>query len=484
MKGFFANTMGALLFLCGAIAFFLNNQHEMKDSGIETIAAIATAPGEGAVAIVRVSGPDSLGIADRIFQGTHPPPSARPGGSFVHGLIAGEQEVADEVILLIYREPRSYTREDSVEIQGHGGAAATRRILRAVLAAGARLAEPGEFTKRAFLNGRIDLVQAEAVLDLIRARTDRAAQAALEQISGILSAAFNRIFDDTLVACGDLEASLDFSEDDMPPTLLQDVAGHLMEIEADYNKLLDSWDEGHILRDGARVAIVGQPNVGKSTLLNALLGKDRAIVTPLAGTTRDTIEEQMVINGYPVLLIDTAGLRDSSCLIESEGIRRTRDCISQSDVIIFVLDGSHPFSQDDMQQLKSMPKSKTIIALNKSDVSINETYDSLATDWSVTVISAAKQVGLEALKNRILKIAGIQGAIPHQAVIAERHRRLLISAHKDLVEARLLLARTIPDPALAASRLRLSLETLGTGTGRIYHEELLNNIFSRFCIGK
>lgn len=456
----------------------------MKDSGIETIAAIATAPGEGAVAIVRVSGPDSLGIADRIFRGTPPLPSARPGGSFVHGLIAGEQEVADEVILLIYRSPHSYTREDCVEIQGHGGAAATRRILRAVLAAGARPAEPGEFTKRAFLNGRIDLVQAEAVLDLIRARTDRAAQTALEQISGTLSAAFNRLYDTTLVACGDLEASLDFSEDDMPPTLLQDVAGQLKEIEADFRKLLASWDEGHILRDGARVAIVGQPNVGKSTLLNALLGKERAIVTPLAGTTRDTIEEQIVIDGYPVLLVDTAGLRDSSCLIESEGIRRTRDCIAKSDVIVYVLDGSIPFSKDHELQLQSMPKSKTIIALNKSDLPINETHKSSATDWSVINISAAKQEGLEALKSRILRTAGIQGALPHQAVIAERHRRLLISAHKDLVQAGLLLARTTPDPALAASRLRLSLETLGTVTGRVYHEELLNNIFGRFCIGK
>lgn len=456
----------------------------MNDSGIETIAAIATAPGEGAVAIVRVSGPDSLAIADRIFNGRGPLPSTRPGGAFLHGLITGEHEVADEVILLIYRAPNSYTREDSIEIQGHGGSAAIQRILRAVLSAGARLAEPGEFTKRAFLNGRIDLVQAEAVLDLIRARTDRAAQAALEQISGTLSTAFNGLYDNTLSACGDLESSLDFSEDEMPTTLLMDVAQKLRAIEADFREMLDSWDEGHILRDGALVAIVGQPNVGKSTLLNALLGRERAIVTPLAGTTRDTIEEHIVINGYEVRLIDTAGLRDSSCLIESEGIRRTRDTLNQSDVIIYVIDGSIEFSKDDQQQLKAIPKAKTIIAVNKSDIRTDDTIKSLATDWSVTYISALEKDGLNELRDLIVKTLGVHGHPPHRAVISERHRRLLISAHKDVVEAGLLLARPTPDPALAASRLRLALETLGTATGRIYHDELLNNIFSRFCIGK
>jgi len=456
----------------------------MTESGIETIAAIATAPGEGAVAIVRISGPASLPIADRIFKGKGPLPSSRPGGSFMHGIIAGAEGIADEVILLVYRAPRSYTREDAVEIQGHGGSAAIKRILREVLEAGARPAEPGEFTKRAFLNGRIDLVQAEAVLDLIRARTDRAAQAALEQISGHLSSAFNRLYDNTLSACGDLEASLDFSEDEMPPSLMQDVAAHLKGIEADFKKLLGSWDEGHILRDGASVTIAGKPNVGKSTLLNALLGRERAIVTPLAGTTRDTIEEQMVIDGYPVIIIDTAGLRDSSCMIENEGIRRARDSVEQSDVIIYVIDGSTPFSKEDAQQLELLPKSKTIIAINKSDLPAYETNKPYASDWSVINISAARQEGLHELKTRILRILGIQGGLPHRAVIAERHRRLLISAHKDIVEADLLLSRITPDPALAASRLRLALETLGSVTGRVYHEELLNNIFSRFCIGK
>lgn len=456
----------------------------MNESTTETIAAIATAPGEGAVAIVRVSGPGSLEIADRIFRGKAPLPSLRPGGGFVHGLIEGPEGVADEVILLIYKAPHSYTREDAVEIQGHGGSAAAKRILRAVLDAGARLAEPGEFTKRAFLSGRIDLVQAEAVLDLIRARSDRAAQAALEQLNGRLSGDFNALYDKTLAACGDLESTLDFSEDELPATLMAEVALKLKSIRAEFKRLLESWDEGHVLREGASVAIAGRPNVGKSTLLNALLGKERAIVTPLAGTTRDTIEEQITIDGYPVRISDTAGLRDSSCLIEQDGIRRARDLVIQADLILYVVDGSLPYSQEDRDQLSRLQKNKTIIVVNKSDISISDTIKPLAADWSVRYISAARSEGLEDLKKGIIEHLGVRGGIPHHAIISERHRHLLISAHKDIVEAGVMLSRAEADPTLAASRLRMALETLGTVTGRIYHEELLNNIFSRFCIGK
>jgi tRNA modification GTPase len=456
----------------------------MTESGIETIAAIATAPGEGAVAIVKVSGPESLAIADRIFRGKSPLPSLRPGGSFVHGLIEGQEGVADEVILLIYRAPHSYTREDAIEIQGHGGAAAAKRILRSVLASGARMAEPGEFTKRAFLSGRIDLVQAEAVLDLIRARTDRAAQSALEQLRGSLSEAFNALYDKILTACGDIESTLDFSEDEIPATLINDVTEKLKDIGAEFKTLLQSWDEGHILRDGASVVIAGRPNVGKSTLLNALLGKERAIVTPIAGTTRDTIEEQLAIDGYPVRIIDTAGLRESSCLIEQDGIRRTKTMLTQSDLTLYMIDGSLPHNQKDDVILTTLQKHKTIVVVNKIDIQTNDTIKTLASDWSVRYISAFRSEGLEGLKKCIMQHLGIREEVPHQSTISERHRYLLVSAHKDIVESSKILADSNADPALAASRLRMALETLGSVTGRIYHEELLNNIFSRFCIGK
>lgn len=456
----------------------------MKNNATDTIAAIATAPGEGAIAIVRISGPDSLALADRLFKGQGLPPSQRPANSFVHGFIVGGAGVADEVVLLIYRAPHSYTREDSIEIQGHGGSTAAKRILRQLVEAGARLADPGEFTKRAFLNGRLDLLQAEGILDLIRARTDRAAETALEQMQGTLSRSFDALYDETLTLAADLEATLDFSEDELPESVTTGVLTRLRATERHYQALLDSWDEGHLLRDGALVVIAGKPNVGKSTLLNALLGKDRAIVTPIAGTTRDTIEEQTVICGYPVRLVDTAGLRDSPCEIESEGVRRATSILSHADLILYVIDGSLPWTEEDALAIKSIPNRARLIVINKSDITRKKSKQPLAPDQSSISVSAARGTGLDELKRAIITALGIRGGQDHAATISERHRRLLVLSHKDLTEAGLLLTQTPPDPALAASRLRGALETLGEATGRVYHEELLNSIFSRFCIGK
>lgn len=462
----------------------------MTISATDTIAALATAPGEGAISIVRISGPESLLIADRLFRGKAPPPSQRPAHSFARGSIVSDNGVADEVILLIYRAPHSYTREDSVEIQGHGGSAAAKRILRAVLAAGARMAEPGEFTKRAFLSGRIDLLQAEAVLDLIRARSDRAADAALEQMNGTLSKAFDQLYDHTLALAANLEATLDFSDDELPESFLRDAIAQRASIETEFKRLLDSWDEGHLLREGARVVIAGKPNVGKSTLLNTLVGKERAIVTPIPGTTRDTIEELVVICGYSVRLIDTAGLRVSPCEIEQEGVSRARQAIYRADCNVYVVDLSQGLDEEDWATLSTLDKHKTILALNKSDliqketVKAHKTHQSTMTGYSKVFISAKCGTGINSLKEAIIQTMGVsQGGIAH-AAISERHRHLLVSAHKEVVEAGLLLTRPTPAPDLAASRLRGALETLGEVTGRVYHDELLNNIFNRFCIGK
>ncbi len=450
----------------------------------DTIAAIATAPGEGAIAIVRVSGPDSMRIADRIFVGKGPPPSQRPARSFLHGTIQGTEGVADEVILLIYRAPHSYTREDSIEIQGHGGSEASKRILRAALDQGARLADPGEFTKRAFLSGRIDLVQAEGVLDLIRARTDRAANAALEQLNGALSVSFNTLYDATLGLAADIESTLDFSEGELPESVTTNVIDQLQTLETDLMSLLSTWHEGHLLREGALVVIAGRPNVGKSTLMNALLGRERSIVTPIAGTTRDIIEEHFSIDGYMVRLVDTAGLRNSECEIESEGIRRALHHLSKADLTIYVIDGSVEVDDHDAYQLDKLNSKKSIIVINKCDIALNMTIQSIEAKWSTLLISATHRHGLDDLKGAIVSKLGILDSPEHHALISERHRRLLISAHKDIVEASLLLKRPTPEPALAASRLRGALETLGEATGRVYHSELLNNIFRRFCIGK
>ncbi len=468
----------------------------------DTIAALATAPGEGAIAIVRLSGPDSLPIADRVFQTPGRPPSQRPAQSFVHGTVMSDTGMADEVILLIYRAPHSYTREDAVEFQGHGGSAAAKRILRTVLDAGARMAEPGEFTKRAFLSGRIDLLQAEAVLDLIRARSDRAADAALEQLNGTLSRSFDHLYDQTLTLAANLEATLDFSEDELPDSIMRDVMQRRHQVESDFKALLESWDEGHLLREGALVVIAGKPNVGKSTLLNALVGKDRAIVTPIAGTTRDTIEEHIVIDGYPVRIVDTAGLRETPCEIEQEGVTRALSAITHSDCIVYVIDGTSCIAADDIDFINRLPTDKTIIVRNKIDLTLISTDRSYLSNQSDKLdqtdrsgrsdqsfhaeisISAKHGTGLADLRQAIVGKLGIRSGGASHAAISERHRQLLVLSHKDIVEAGLLLTRPIPEPALAASRLRGALETLGEVTGRTYHEELLNTIFSRFCIGK
>jgi tRNA modification GTPase len=450
----------------------------------DTIAAVATAPGESAISIIRVSGPDSLAIADRIFVNEGCPPSQRQPNRFVHGRITADGGMADEVILLIYRAPHSYTREDSIEIQGHGGSAAAKRILRAVLEGGARLAEPGEFTKRAFLNGRIDLLQAEAVLDLIRARSDRSATAALEQLDGRLSCLFGKSYDDIMTVAAELEATLDFSEDELPEMVLAGIVTRLQQGETGLRHLLKTWDEGHLLREGALIVICGKPNVGKSTLLNALLGIERAIVTPIPGTTRDTIEESLVIDGYPVRIMDTAGLRDTGCTIEGEGIRRARNAIQKADVVIYVVDGSQEPDPDDLDQMAHLPAGKTVVLINKIDIGNQMTTSAFTTDQSVIMSSAIGGIGLDELKRSILEKLSAHCVDQPHAVISERHRRIVVSTLKEVVEALLLINRKEPETALAASRLRSALEILGEATGRVYHDELLNNIFSRFCIGK
>ena len=468
----------------GLVSGIWNNSPASMNSTNDTIAAIATAPGESAIAVVRVAGPESLTIANQIFVCKGPPPSKRPANTFVHGRIVTDGAVADEVILLIYRAPQSYTREDAVEIQGHGGSTAAKRILRAVLDAGARPAEAGEFTKRAFLSGRLDLLQAEAVMDLIGARSDRAASAALEQLGGTLSRSFNEAYDAILAVAGELEATLDFSEDELSDSIMDGIGVRLRHAEQLLKELLATWDEGHLLREGARVVISGKPNVGKSTLLNALLGIDRAIVTHIPGTTRDVIEEEMVIDGYQVRIVDTAGLRTTDCQIEGEGIRRARKAIQQADVILHLIDGSAEMDAEDVEQLKRIPTQRAVIVINKTDLGNKVDVSAFASDQSVVCTSLLQSTGLDGVRRAIIDKLGADTAVQPHAVISERHRRLVVSALKDATEAALLLERDPAEPALSASKLRSALESLGEATGRVYHEELLNHVFSRFCIGK
>ncbi len=456
----------------------------------DTIAAITTAPGEAGIAIVRVSGGDALTIADSVFRCFGAPPSQRPANSFVHGYVhpagspAGKSGDIDEAILLIYRAPRSYTREDVIELQGHGGTTSARRILRAVLEAGARHAEPGEFTRRAFLSGRIDLLQAEAVMDLIHARSDRAAGAAVEQLAGSLSASFTTLYDDILQVAGDLEATLDFGEDELPAATIEDLNGRLTTIRERLTEMLASWDEGHLLREGAVVVISGCPNVGKSTLLNALLGSDRAIVTHRPGTTRDALEEQLVLDGIPVRLIDTAGLRDADCAIEIEGIRRAREHIERADINLWVVDGSSSLSDEERAHISARDRARCIVVINKAD--LGEAVSASDFPGLTAITCGAKDGnGLDSLRAAIIEKLGVTSTATPHATISERHRRLVQRVLNDMNESTALLASDREDvTVMAAGVLRTALEALGEVTGRTYHNELLDNVFRRFCVGK
>jgi len=450
----------------------------------DTIAAIATAPGEAGIAIIRISGAKSLIVADRIFSHAGEPPSRRPPGTFIRGFVKSNERILDEALLLVMRTPHSYTREDVVEIQCHGGFVSARRILQTILAAGVRLAEPGEFTKRAFLNGRIDLVQAEAVLDLIRAQSDRSAAAAVEQLDGNLSYSFNAIYDNMVRVCADLEATLDFSEDDVPPALIPEATAQVQRILQQIQCMLETWEEGHLLREGALVVISGRPNVGKSTLLNALLGRNRAIVSPTPGTTRDTIEETIVLEGVPIRLVDTAGLRTTTCAIEQEGIRRARSHMQKADIHLYIIDASKPLSGEDETNLKSLRTDKSIVILNKIDLgALIKEKDTPGFVGVKSQLNTGK--GLKEIQNKIIAQLGITYSGQPRAVIAERHKKILQKSITDIKEAlKIMESGQDESIVLAVSHLRFTIESLGQITGKTYHTELLNSIFSKFCVGK
>ena len=452
-----------------------------------TIAAIATAAGEGGVSIVRISGPQSLEIADAIFTCPGDKPSGRPSQVIVHGHVTDSAGLLlDDVLLLIMRAPRSYTGEDVVEIQGHGGNIVARRILRRVVDAGARLAEPGEFTRRAFLNGRMDLLQAEAVLDLVRAKSDRAASAALEQLEGSLSARFNKVYDQLLAAAADIEATLDFPDDELPQADFRELVAKLDATRASMAELLSGWDEGHVLRDGALVVISGRPNVGKSTMMNALLGRDRSIVSPIPGTTRDTIEEGFILDGFPVRMVDTAGLRETECAIEKEGVRRTVMQMEKADLHLHVVDASQPLSQDDRRQIESFDPKRCVVILNKVDLGAKVTPADVRGRRAV-VCSLTRGDGVSDIRRAMTEVIekDLQASSMPHAVISERHRALLDEAVAEVDGALEQLRSELEDQVvLAAARLRTAIERLGLVTGRVYHTELLNSVFGRFCIGK
>ena len=454
----------------------------------DTIAAIATPPGEGAIAIVRLSGPDSFHIADALFRCSPPAPSKRHPGTFAHGQVIDPDthEVLDDALVLFFRAPHSYTGEDSIEIHCHGGNLPARRILQATLQGGARQAEPGEFTKRAFLLGKLDLTQAEAVLDLIHARSERSARMATALLEDALGRPIRAIYQDWLAITADIEAMLDFPDDELPQIVANEIASRISPVSAAIRSLLHTWQEGRILRDGARLVIAGAPNVGKSTLLNLLAGRDRAIVSPHPGTTRDTIEEDVNLNGYPLRLIDTAGLRDAPCEIEQEGIRRTHHALSQADLCLCIVDASQPLTESEIDFIHSHPPDRLLLILNKSDLGIRIPPSSYA-PLSAISTSLAQSPDLPAIVQAILsKLIPIQPGIGHDScAVSSRQHELLSIAMNHITNASLLVS-TGTDEALlpAATHARLALDNIGFVLGIHCSEDMLDAIFSRFCVGK
>ena len=455
----------------------------MKDIP-DTIAAISTAPGPGGIAVIRISGPASLAVADRIFKCAPPLPSRRKAPALVFGHVVSGKETLDEALLLIMRAPKSYTREDVIEIQCHGGTLCAQRILRSVLDRNVRLADPGEFTRRAFINGRIDLVQAEAVIDIINAQTELSAKMSMEQLLGRLTHSLEDIYKILLDSTADLESALDFMDDELPDTFMPAKVKCLQKAKDKINALLATWNEGHILREGALVVISGKPNTGKSTLLNAILGKDRVIVSPVPGTTRDIIEEHVVIGGIPIRLTDTAGLRKSDCAIEQEGVRRARNRIGMADINIYVLDASVEIDEEDRSHITSLDPARSIIVFNKKDLGIKADA-SLIDKYKVIYTYAIAREGIADVEKAILNKLNLKKSAVHHSAVSERHRQILSESILNLDHA-ISLLKSNKDSilVLATADLKNALNGIASIIGKLYQEDVLDSIFSKFCIGK
>ncbi|MFC1509740.1 tRNA uridine-5-carboxymethylaminomethyl(34) synthesis GTPase MnmE [Candidatus Omnitrophota bacterium] len=458
----------------------------------DTITAISTPVGEGGIGIVRLSGRDSLKIADSIFV----PKNGKKPSSFktytVHyGHIIGKKgQVIDEVILTIMRSPRSYTKEDVIEVNCHSGIAPLRKILDLVLKNGARLAEPGEFTKRAFLNGRIDILQAESVLDIIRSKTDLSLKAALNNLEGLFSKKIEEISLKLMDILARLEASIDFSEEDDVDTIdRKKVLSALKMIDRDIEKFILNAREGRILRQGVNTVICGSPNVGKSSLMNAILKESRVIVTHLPGTTRDSVEELVNIKGVPVVLVDTAGINDTDHPVEKEGIKKSHYHIQKADLKLLVLDYGRRLNKKEIEMMRSIrEKDNIIIVVNKKDLKKEINMDSVRKIFpkkDLVYVSAVNLSGIDKLENKIKDVI-FKGKAPSADLVTASNDRQLDILRRSLEDVKAAIAsfKNNEPLDLVITCLRSSVESLGEVIGCNITEETLDRIFSEFCIGK
>lgn len=452
-------------------------------SDFDTIAAIATPMGEGAIGIIRISGSDALAIIQKLFKGKNLEQAA--SHTINYGHIVENGQVIDEVMVSLMRAPKTFTREDVVEINTHGGLAVTNEILQLVIRSGARMAEPGEFTKRAFLNGRVDLAQAEAVVDLIRAKTDKAMALAVQQLDGSLSNLINKTRQEILNTLAQVEVNIDYPEyddvEEMTTALLREKT---KEFEDLLTNLLRTARRGKILREGLSTAIIGRPNVGKSSLLNNLLREEKAIVTDIAGTTRDVIEEYVNIKGVPLKLVDTAGIRETDDVVEKIGVERSKKALEEADLVLLVLNASEKLTKQDRSLLEISQNSNRIVLLNKTDLPEKIERDQLPQD--AIPISVLKNENIDLIEDRINQLFfDNAGIIEQDATYLSntRHISLIEKALESLQAVNQGLELGMPVDLLQVDMTR-TWEILGEITGDAAPDELITQLFSQFCLGK
>ena len=457
---------------------------------LDTITSISTPMGEGAIGIVRLSGPQAVEIADKLYKGKHLLNDV-PSHTINYGHIIDPEskEVVEEVMVSVLRAPKTFTREDIIEINCHGGILTINRVLELTMTYGARMAEPGEFTKRAFLNGRIDLSQAEAVMDFIRSKTDRASKVAMNQIEGRLSDLIKKQRQSILEILAQVEVNIDYPEyDDVEDATTEFLLEQSKEIKQEINHLLDTGAQGKIMREGLSTVIVGKPNVGKSSMLNNLIQDNKAIVTEVAGTTRDVLEEYVNIRGVPLRLVDTAGIRETEDIVEKIGVERSRKALSQADLILFVLNNNEALTQEDYTLYEVVKNEDVIVIVNKMDleqnIDINEVKDMIG-DTPLIQTSMLKQEGIDELEIQIRDLF-FGGEVQNQDmtyVSNSRHISLLKQARQTIQDAIDAAESGVPMDMVQIDLTR-TWEILGEIIGETASDELIDQLFSQFCLGK
>ena len=460
---------------------------------METIAAISTAMGNGGIGIIRMSGKETFKILSKIFKNSKNKDleiEKIKGYTMQYGFIIDSStgEKIDEVLVSFFKNPKSYTKEDMCEINSHGGMVVEKKILEQCLKNGAILAEPGEFTKRAFLNGRIDLSQAESIMDLINSKTEKEAKASINQLEGDLSNKINEIRHDLLDVMADIEASIDYPEYDIEEVTNKKAIEILENINNKLENLKDSFRSGKILKEGIKTAIIGRPNAGKSSLLNRILKEERAIVSEIEGTTRDTIEEFITIKGIPLKIIDTAGIRKTSDTIEEIGVKKALNIANEAELILAILDNTKELNEEDLEILELIKNKNAIILLNKidqNDFNLDKKEELLSTNKKIIKISAKEGRGIEELYKTIEEMFQIKGLETGEEIIITniRHKNQIELAIKNIEEAKIAVESNLPIDIISIS-IKQVLEELSKITGENVSEDIINEIFSKFCLGK